>query len=405
MVVSNIGTWMQRVAQDWLVLQLTAGSAAALGITTGLQFLPMLLTPLGGLLADRVSKIKILRATQVALAVLALVQGALTLSGAVQVWHVYLLAFLLGVVNAVDTPSRQSLAAELVPIEDLPNAVSLNSASFQSARIVGPGVAGLLITLVGTGWVFVLNAFTFLGPLLALVRIRDAAPPRSKAKDGGGLRAGLAYVRSRPDLQLVMGVVFFVGTFGLNFQMTMALMATEVYGKGAREFGLLGSIMAVGSLTGALLAARRGRVGYRFVVAAALLFGGVEILAGLMPSYHTFAIALVVVGLTALTLMTAANSYVQASADPGMRGRVMSIYLLVFMGGSPVGAPLIGWVAEHLGARWSIAGGGLITALGTIAVTALFAARSGLELRPQRWRLRTAHRLAETELEEAAQPA
>ncbi len=390
MVVSNIGTWMQRVAQDWLVLQLTAGSAVALGITTGLQFLPMLASPLGGLLADRLPKVKILKVTQVALAALALTQGILTLSGAIQVWNVYLLAFLLGVVNALDTPARQSVVGELVPVEDLPNAVGLNSVSFQTARIVGPGVAGLLIMLVGIGWVFVLNALTFLGPLLMLMRMRGLTPPRRRAKDSGGLRAGLAYVRGRPDLQLIMAVAFFTGTFGLNFQMTMALMSTEVYGKGAGEFGLLGSILAIGSLAGALLAARRGQVSHRFVVAAAVLFGAVEIAASTMPTYALFAIFLTLAGFTALTLMTAINSYMQTTVDPGMRGRVMSLYLLVFMGGTPFGAPLVGWVGEHLGPRWTIAGGGLATALGAIAVTAVFAARSGLEMRPVRWRARSA---------------
>lgn len=385
MVVSNVGTWMQRVAQDWLVLDLTDGSASALGITTGLQFLPLLLlTPVGGLLADRVSKLKLLRITQVALALLALTQGVLTLTGAIQVWQVYLLALGLGIVNALDNPSRQALVAELVPLEDLPNAVSLNSASFQSARIVGPALAGVLIVLVGTGWVFLINAASFLGPLVALIRLRRRRrPPRRARELGTGLGDGLRYVRGRPDILLVLGVVFFAGTFGLNFQMTTALMATEVFGKGASAYGLLGSIMAIGSLTGSLLAARRGKVGYRFVVGAALLFGVVEVAAGFMPTYESFAIALVPVGIAALTLLTSANTYVQTSVLPEMRGRVMSLYLMVFMGGTPFGAPLLGWVGDEFGARWTVAGGGAAVLVGVLVTAVLFGRRSDVQMRPE----------------------
>jgi len=390
MAVSNIGTWMQRVAQDWLVLQLSGGSAAVLGITTGLQFLPLLLvTPLGGVLADRFSKLKLLRITQACLAVLALTQGVLTLTGVIEVWQVYLLALGLGIVNALDNPARQSFVSELVPIGDLANAVSLNSVSFQSARIVGPALAGVLITMVGTGWVFVLNAVTFFGPLITLFMLSGLGVHRPRNRGTGGLGDGLLYIRGRRDIVLVLSVLFFVGTFGFNFQMTSALMATEVFGQGAGQYGVLGSIMAIGSVTGSLIAARRGQVGYRSVLAAAVAFASLEVVAGLMPSFTTYALALIPMGVAGLMFMTSANSYIQTTVLPEMRGRVMSIYLMVFMGGTPVGAPLIGWVGERFGARWTVSGGGAMVLLGIVLVVVVLGRHGEVSVRPalpRRWR-------------------
>jgi MFS family permease len=375
---------MQRVAQDWLVLQLSGNSGVALGITTGLQFLPMLLFgPVGGMLADRYSKRKLLILTQAFMGLVALVLAVLDLTGVVQVWHVYVLALLLGLGTAVDNPTRQSFVIEMVGREDLPNAVGLNSASFNLGRVIGPALAGLLIELFDTGPVFLLNAFSFLAVIYALTKMRaDELEPAPRAGRGPGqILEGIRYVRSRPDLLMVLALVFFVGTFGLNFQMTTALMATEVFGKGAGEFGLLGSIMAVGSLSGALLAARRGRPRLRLLLLSALAFGAIEVLAGLMPTYLAFAVILVPVGLTALTFITAANSLMQLAVDPVMRGRVMALYMAVFFGGTPFGAPMVGAIAETMGARWSLIIGGLVSASAAVVAAVLLARREGLELR------------------------
>ena len=377
--MSNTGTWMQRVAQDWLVLELAAGSGAtALGITTGMQFLPfLLLTPFAGLIADRMPKQRLLQLTNIGMALPAAVLGVLAVTGVAEVWHVYVLALLLGAASAFDAPARQSFVSELVDPVDLTNAVGLNSASFNAARLVGPGLAGVLSAAFGggavaTGWVILLNAVSYAAPIWSLRHLDasriDAAAPLNRGP--GAIREGVAYVRARPDLLLVLSLVFFAGTFGLNFQITSALMATEVFGKGPEEFGLLGTFLAVGSLTGALLAARRSNVRHRLVVGAALAFGVTVVLAGLMPSYLTFALLAPVTGLTALTFITAANTYMQLHTDAGVRGRVMALYMMIFMGGTPVGAPIIGWIGEEYGARWTLLGGGLLTIAG-VAVSAL----------------------------------
>lgn len=386
-IVSNVGTWMQRVAQDWLVLTiLTDNSALALGITTALQFAPMLLlAPIAGVLADRVSKRRLLMATQVAMGAIGLLLGVLVLTGAVRLWMVYLLALALGIAAAVDTPARQAFVSEMVPREDLSNAVGLNSASFHAARVVGPALAGLLIAWVGTGPVFVINGLSFVAVLISLTRMRvsELAPPPKAARAKGQLREGLRYVRGRPDIVLMMAIVGFVGTFAFNFQMTMALMATLVFDKGAGEFGLLGSIMAVGSLAGALWAARRERPRPRLVVAATFAFGVFTSLASVMPTYATFALMLVPVGMSALILITSAMAIVQLSVAPEMRGRVMAIYLAIFMGGVPIGAPIIGWVGAEHGARWTIGVGGIAALLTAVAALIWLARARRLRLRDQ----------------------
>ncbi|MDP3969176.1 MAG: MFS transporter [Nocardioides sp.] len=379
-VVSNTGTWMQRVAQDWLVLVLTAGSGTALGITTGLQFLPiLLLSPYAGLIADRFPKQRLLQVTQAMMAVPALLLGLLAVTGLVEVWHVYALAFVFGVGTAFDAPARQAFVSEMVGPEDLPNAVGLNSASFNAARIVGPALAGLLIAALGggaaaTGWVILVNALSYSAVVVALQRIDTTTldSPAPQARRKGMIRDGVRYVRGRPDLKLILMIVFFTGTFGLNFQMTSALMATEVYGKGAEGYGIIGSVMAVGSLTGALLAARRTRIRYRLVVLAALAFGVAEIIAGLAPTYLFFLLWAPLLGLAALTMITAANTVIQTTTAPAMRGRVMALYMMIFMGGTPLGSPLIGWVGETFGARWTLIGGGAMTILGVLLAVALF---------------------------------
>ena len=371
-LVSNVGTWMQRVAQDWLVLVLTANSAAAIGITTGLQFLPfLLLSPVAGLVADRVPKRLLLQVTNIGMAVPAILLGLLAVTGVAEIWHVYVLALLLGVASAFDAPARQSFVSEIVAPDDLTNAVGLNSASFNVARIVGPAVAGLSIAALGsgavaTGWVILANGLSFAAPILTLHLLdrRALTSPEPVSRERGAIRAGVAYVRSRPDLLLILGIVFFTGTFGLNFQMTSALMATQVYGKGPTEFGLLGTFLAVGSLTGALIAARRTRVRHRMIVGAAITFGMLEVVAGLMPTYLLFAVLCPLLGLSALTMITSANAFMQLHTDPGMRGRVMALYMMIFIGGTPLGAPAIGWVGEAFGARWTLIAGGLLTVAG-----------------------------------------
>ncbi|MGH3346628.1 MAG: MFS transporter [Nocardioides sp.] len=379
-VVSNTGTWMQRVAQDWLVLQLTANSAAALGITTGLQFLPfLLLSPLAGLVADRIPKRRLLQLTNVGMAVPALLLGLLAVTGTAQIWHVYVLALALGVASAFDAPARQSFVSEIVDADDLSNAVGLNSASFNAARLVGPAVAGVLIAALGggvvaTGWVILANAVSYIAPIMTL-RSLDAArldSPAPMGREPGQLRAGVEYVLGRPDLLLILAIVFFTGTFGLNFQMTSALMATEVFDKGATEYGLLGTFLAVGSLTGSLVAARRVRVRHRLVVGAALSFAVIEIAAGLMPTYLTFALMTPLLGLAALTMITAANTFMQLHTEPGMRGRVMALYMMIFIGGTPLGAPFIGWIGEVAGARWTLLVGGIATFVGVSIASVLY---------------------------------
>ena len=388
-LVSNIGTWMQRVAQDWLVLELT-GSGKALGITTGLQFLPMLLfSPMAGVFADRFSKRRVIAVSQVVLGVTAGLLGVLAIAGWVAVWHVYVIAFAFGTAAAFDTPARQAFVNEMVPTAMLPNAVALNSASFNLARMIGPAVAGGLIALLGsgagaTGWVILVNAATYAAVLVSLKRMYpgDLTPIDRLVRGKGQIRDGLRYVSGRPDIMLIMAIVFSAGTFGLNFQMTTALMATEVFDKGAGEYGLLGSILAIGSLVGSLLAARREVARQRLVIGAALAFGAIEMVAGLMPNYLTFALLLPLCGVTALTLITTANALVQMSTDAAVRGRVMALYLAIFMGGTPVGAPMLGWIAERYGARWTMVGGGALTMLGTLIATAVFARSQNMRLWP-----------------------
>jgi MFS family permease len=375
-LVSNTGTWMQRVAQDWLVLQLTH-SGSALGITTGLQFLPFLLaTPYAGLIADRYAKRRLLVITQTSLAITAGVLGLLAITGVAQAWHVYVLALLFGLGTAFDTPARQSFVVEMVGRDHLSNAVGLNSASFNIGRIVGPGLAGLLIAALGsgvtaTGGVILLNAVSYLAVIASLKLMRGAelatVVPVARAK--GALREGLRHVRESPDLVFVFVVAFFAGTFGLNFQMTSALMATGVFHKGAGEYGVLGSIMAVGSLTGALLAARRGYPRRALLVMSALSFAVSEIVAGVMPSYLLFAVWLPVIGITSLTMLNSLQTVVQLSVDPAVRGRVVGLYMMTLMGGTPVGAPIIGWIGETFGARWTLIGGGLATGVAVVVAT------------------------------------
>lgn len=365
-LVANVGTWMQRVAQDWLVLTvLTDHSGVAVGVVTALQFAPVLfLSAWAGVVSDRVDRRKLLMFTQTALGVLALALGALVLSGKAELWHVYIFATLLGCVTAFDNPVRQTFVAEMVPAEKLSNAVGLNSAGFNAARLVGPGLAGLLIAAFGPSWMFIINGLTFAAVIFAMTRMRVSElhrlPIAPRAR--GQIREGLRYVKNRTDIIVIMVVVCVVSTFGLNFQLTSAVMATEEFGKGAGEYGILGSILAIGSLAGALLAARRERPRVRLVIGSAFAFGVAAGAMALMPTYLTYALASIPVGFASLTMMTAANSTIQMTTDPQMRGRVMALYMMVFMGATPIGSPIVGWIAEAFGPRWSI-GIGSITAI------------------------------------------
>ncbi|WP_322938710.1 MFS transporter [Nocardioides bizhenqiangii] len=373
-IVSNVGTWMQRVAQDWLVLTIPGNGGAALGITTGLQFLPiLLLSPYAGVVADRFPKRRVLQLTQGTMALAALLLGVIAALGVAQTWHVYLIALAFGVGAAFDGPVRQAFVSEMVGPDDVTNAVGLNSAAFNTARIVGPALAGLLIGLFGggmeaTGWVILINAVSYLAVIWQLERMDTRAlhTPAPTGRRPGMLLEGLRYLRGQPKMLMILVLVFFAGTFGMNFQMTSALMATEVFGKGASEFGLLGSALAVGSLTGALLAARRPKVRVRLLFAAAIGFGVAEIVAGSLPSYLAFALFCPLIGFATITLLNSANATLQIESDPELRGRVMAIYMTIVMGGTPIGAPVIGWIGETYGARWTLIVGGLMVLVGVL---------------------------------------
>ena len=377
-VISNSGSWMQRVAQDWLVLNLTHNSGAALGITTGLQFAPMLLSLWGGAVADRYSKRRILMVTQALMGGLALILGLLALTGVASIWQVYLLAFALGLVTVVDNPTRQAFAVEMVGTGGMANAIALNSAVFNLARIAGPAIAGLVIAALGTPVAFLVNAASFGAVLISLRLMRPgelhrvARAPRAP----GQLREALAYVRARPRLWMTLILIFFVSTFGMNFQVTNALMSRGVFHTGAGAFGLASTVFAVGALGGALIAARRSRPTLSLLVATALAFSVFEMVGGLMPDFLTFVLMLIPTGLALLTLTTAANSTMQLGTTSAMRGRVMGLYMLVFLGGTPIGSPLAGWVAEVFGPRMVLISGGLISLAATVAVGVALAWRS-----------------------------
>jgi MFS family permease len=356
-LISNIGTWMQRTAQDWIVLtKLTNHDAAAVGITLALQFGPvLLLMPLSGLIADRVNRRRMLLLTQVSMGVLSVGLGVLVLMNAATLWEVYAFAFALGCVSAIDMPVRQTFVSEIVEEKQIPNAVALNSASFNGARLIGPGVAGILIAVIGSGWVFVINGASFAATLIALAlmhvgELRTASRPPRKA---GAIRAGWRYVGSRPDIIIVLVMMSLVGTFGVNFPIFTSTMALAFH-QGANGYGLLSSVMAIGSVLGSLAAARREKPRIVVIALASLGFGLSMLASALMPTYWSFAVVLIVVGLTALTMMTSANAYVQTTTTPDMRGRVMALYMAIFAGTTPLGAPLVGWVANVAGPRWAI---------------------------------------------------
>ncbi|MFJ1209174.1 MFS transporter [Burkholderia pyrrocinia] len=383
-LVSNIGTWIQRTAQDWLVLtQLTHHDASAVGTVMALQFGPqLLLLPWTGYAADRFDQRKLLMVTQGLMGVLALALGALTVMGVVRLEHVYVFAFLFGCASAFDAPVRQTFVAELVGDRELANAVALNSTSFNAARMIGPAAAGFLIASIGTGWAFLANGLSFFAVLASLSLLREDEL-RANVRAGrsrSGLLDGFRYVWQRDDLKAILVMLFLIGTFGLNFQLFISTMAASVFHVDARGFGVLSSMMAVGTVSGALLAARREQPRFRHLWFGAALFGLGCTLAALAPGYWLFGAALVLTGIAAITFMNSTNSLMQLSTEPAMRGRVMALRLAVALGGTPLGAPVAGWVANHLGPRWAL-GVGAASGFAAALVATHFMKRSRARLR------------------------
>ena len=357
-VMSNIGTWAQRVAQDWLVLELTHNNGTYLGLVTAIQFAPVLIFSLqGGAMADRVDKRKLLIWTNIVAALACYTLGILVVTHHIKLWHVFACAAVLGISSAIDAPIRQSFTAEIVGSSDVANAVSLNSANFNAGRLIGPALSGFLIARFSTGPSFLINATTYLFVILSLLFMRPSDFFNQKKEETlGTIREGLRYALARPDLYVVMLLVFFAATFGLNFQIFNALMATKEFGKGAASYGLLGTFIAVGSLSGALLSARLERLrDAKLVMRLGIWFSIVVMVLSVMPTYTWYSFWLPVCGISALTMLISANSYVQVNSDPAVRGRVMGIYMLIFMGGTPFGSLLIGYLTETVGVRETIA--------------------------------------------------
>ena len=376
-LIASTGAWLQRVAQDWYVLTvLTDHDSAQVGIVTALQFLPIILfSASAGVLADRVPGRRLLQCTQTGVGLVSLVMGLVVLTGTGELWHQYILAFISGTISAIDTPARQAFVGELVPQDKMANAVALNATAFHTARLIGPASAGFFIDWWGVGPVFLIDAGMFAAPVIALALMRgDRLYPRTLVpRARGQLRESVIYVHGRTDIRIILALIFVVSALGMNFQMTSALMATTVFGKDAGSFGILSSFMAVGSIMGATGAARR-TPRLRTIVLGAAFYGAAEIALGLSPSYWFFALMSIPTGFGMLTMNTSANALIQTRTDPDKRGRVMALYSLVFLGATPIGSPLIGWVGRAMGARWALLVGG-IASFGVAAVCALWAAR------------------------------
>jgi MFS family permease len=376
-LISLIFGWVQITAQDWLVLQLSHNSPTALGLVTALQFSPILLLSLyAGTLADRFDKRTVLIIANLVWLALASMMGVLVLGGLVQLWHVYLFALAWGAVGAIETPARQAFASEMVGRPLLPNALGLSAATFNSARVIGPALGGLAIAALGTGTAFVVNALSYIGPVVALLMMRPAELFRDGLAVGRISRHdakvidGLKYVSRRPDLLLPLALMLVIGMVGFNFQLTLAVMAKNVFHTGAASFGLLGTCLGLGALAGAMASTgRRARPSVWVVLGAAVGFGMLEVIAGVAPTYVSTGLVLVPTGFAMVYLAQAANQRVQLGVAPEMRGRVMALYVLVFLGTNPVGAPLIGWIAQTFGPRAAIWLGGAISL--AVAGTAL----------------------------------
>lgn len=373
-LVANTGNWMLRTVQSWIVLtELTDGDAVAVGVIMALQMGPALvLSPSAGALADRTDRRKLLMVTQGLVGLTALTMGILYVTGTLTLEAVYVLTLAAGVVAAYDSPARQTYVSDMVPPSALPNAVGLNSTSFNMARLVGPGAAGFLIAAIGSGWVLILTGVLFGGTVVALIAQDPTrlTPVKRPPREKGMIRAGFAYVKQRSDILMIMAVVGVVSMLGLNFAITSAVMSTEVFGKDAQEYGIVGSATAVGSLTGALLAARRERPRVRLVVLSAALFGIAMIASAVAPTFELYVLANVFVGLFTLNMLTSANATIQVSTAAMMRGRVLSLYMMVLLGTTPIGSPLVGWIANEFGGRWSVAVGGIVALLAAVGAAA-----------------------------------
>ena len=361
-LVASTGAWLQRVAQDWYVLTvLTDHDSGQVGIVTALQFLPIILfSASAGVLADRIPGRRLLQCTQAGVGLVSLVMGLVVLTGTGELWHQYILAFVSGTISAVDTPARQAFVGELVPPDKMANAVALNATAFHAARLIGPASAGLFIDWWGVGPVFLIDAGMFAAPIIALFLMRaDRLYPRTLIpRARGQLREGIAYVRGRTDICIILVTIFVVSALGMNFQLTSALMATTVFGKSAGSFGVLSTFMALGSILGSTAVARR-TPRLRAILMGAAFYGTAEILLGLSPSYWWFAVLAVPTGYGMLTMNTSANALMQTRTDPDKRGRIMALYSLVYLGATPIGSPIIGRIGALFGARWAILVGGI----------------------------------------------
>ncbi|WP_427895312.1 MFS transporter [Kribbella sp. GL6] len=377
LLVSSTGGWIQRIAQDWLVLTLT-GSATAVGITTALQFLPTLVLGLyGGVIADRFPKRKILLVTQITMGTCAGILALTAFTGSVQVWHVYTMAFVLGLATAVDNPTRQSFVTELVPRDTVRNAISMVSSTFQLGSLIGPALGGVLLGTIGAGWAFALNGLTFFASISALLRMRESEMPgfhAARTASAGmrirdGLRDGVRYAFHEPAVRWAIALVGIYGMFTISLPVTLTAFADRVFHTGASGYGVLNSVVAFGALAGALLSARRVRpTRLRNLIGIACLLTVTEVLAAIQPSLWTFIPVLASMGMATLMFLTAAQSMVQLTTPDGLRGRVSGIYNLVFIGGGAIGGPMVGFLAQHFGARSALMLAGLVPAIATVAI-------------------------------------
>jgi MFS family permease len=371
-LISTTGTWMQSIAQAWLVLQIT-GSGVALGITVALQFTPVLLVGAwGGLVADRVDKRRLLVGTQAAAGVLALVLGTVTVLGVVQLWMIFVLALGLGAVNALDNPARRAFVVEMVGAEHVSNAVSLSSAMFMAARVIGPAIAGLVIAGFGVSWCFFANGVSYSAAVIAFLAMRQneffSVEPVPKRK--GQLREGLRYAWSTPALRLVLVLTAVIGTLAFNFQVVLPLLAKQTFSGGADTLGVLYASMSIGSVIGALVSAHEAQATRRFVLGAALAFGAALVAAALAPTFGLELLVLVPVGAAGIAFTAMANGVLQTETAPEMRGRVAALFTVAFLGSTPIGGPIIGLVSQQLGPRAGLWVGGVATLAVTVAAIA-----------------------------------
>jgi MFS family permease len=391
--LANMGSWMQSIAQDWLVFSLTH-SSTAVGVTMALQFLPMLLLGLhAGALADRLPKRRILLITQTLNGITTAALAVITITGAVRPTYVYGFALASGVVFAFDSPARQAFVTEVVSEDRLRAAISLNAAVFQATRLIGPAIASVLIATAGTGWVFAVNAACYLGPTIGLLLLRpaDLQPVQSVAKAQSTVATAVRYLRGRPDILWTIFLVGVLGTFGLNFPIVLTAMAKSTFGGNASTYGLFNIVLGLGSAAGAVLAGAGTRPRTRAIVTTAAIFGILQAVAALTPDLPAFLVLLIAMGFVNLVCQAMANASVQLSVAPEIRGRVMGLYMLVFIGGTPIGAPIIGAVTSHFGARTGMLVCGVIPAVAA-AVTAVAVAKRNLRQKreqrpPASWEL------------------